>query len=273
MEEIKVSVIMAVYNGEQTVLKSLKSVLSQDHSNLEVIVIDDGSTDSTVSIVNSIEDDRIHLVSQKNGGVSNARNKGLSAMSGDYFCFLDADDLMPSKSISSRVEVFMRDSNIVFADGVVEERDLENEKLLRRYEPTFVGEPLRELLMLKDTCFCGQTWMVKNFGKNLPRFNEELTHGEDLHFFIACAEVGGTYAYTDELTLIYNRHDGSAMSNLDGLHSFYRYHIDELKKFLSKGVIKEKEIKVVKKKVRKILFKSYLKSKRFYKAFVTIFSI
>ena len=89
-----VSVIVPVYNGEATIGSCLDSILSQSYANLEVLVIDDGSTDGTREIVSSIarEDTRVNLIAKENGGVSSARNVGLDNMTGEYVAFVDSDD-------------------------------------------------------------------------------------------------------------------------------------------------------------------------------------
>lgn len=89
----KVSVIIPTYNRERTILRALQSVLEQTYSNIEVLVIDDGSTDSTADIVNSISDKRMkYIVLEKNGGPSNARNVGVEMASGEWIAFQDSDD-------------------------------------------------------------------------------------------------------------------------------------------------------------------------------------
>jgi len=89
----KVSVIIPTYNREKTILRALQSVLDQTYTNIEVLVIDDGSTDSTEEIVNSISDERVrYIVLEKNGGPSNARNVGVQMASGEWIAFQDSDD-------------------------------------------------------------------------------------------------------------------------------------------------------------------------------------
>lgn len=89
----KVSVIIPTYNREKTILRALQSVLDQTYTNLEVLIIDDDSTDSTAEIVNSISDERVkYIVLEKNGGPSNARNIGAQMASGEWIAFQDSDD-------------------------------------------------------------------------------------------------------------------------------------------------------------------------------------
>lgn len=88
-----ISVIIPTYNMEPWITDTIHSVLKQSFSNFECIIIDDGSTDNTVSTIQQIHDPRLHILQQTNQGVSAARNTGLSHAKGQYIAFLDGDDL------------------------------------------------------------------------------------------------------------------------------------------------------------------------------------
>lgn len=91
-----ISVIIPLYNKETIVERSVRSVLSQDYDDFEVIVVNDGCTDRSVEIVKSIHDPRTTLIEQENGGPSKARNTGVKNAKGEWIVFLDADDeLLP----------------------------------------------------------------------------------------------------------------------------------------------------------------------------------
>ncbi len=90
--DIAVSVIVPVFNGEATIERCIKSISEQSLRNIEIIVVDDGSADSTNSIIRSIGDERIHIITQGNMGQGFARNAGIEAASGEYIAFVDADD-------------------------------------------------------------------------------------------------------------------------------------------------------------------------------------
>ena len=100
MEGIKFSIIVPVYNVENYIKKCINSILEQDYSNFEILVIDDGSSDSSISIVNSFEDYRIKIYKKENGGLSSARNYGVKNVSGDYIWFVDGDDYIHKNSLS-----------------------------------------------------------------------------------------------------------------------------------------------------------------------------
>lgn len=104
-----VSVIMPAFNAEKTIYKSIISVLTQSYSYLELIVIDDNSSDSTVSVVQNINDPRVHLIKNEGvRGVSNARNIGLDYANGEYIAFLDSDDIWLEDKIIKQIEAMKR---------------------------------------------------------------------------------------------------------------------------------------------------------------------
>jgi glycosyltransferase involved in cell wall biosynthesis len=88
----EISVVIALYNKEQTIRRAVKSVLAQSFTDFELIIVDDGSTDKSCEIASSIADDRIRLLHRPNGGAGAARNTGLAEANGEMVAFLDADD-------------------------------------------------------------------------------------------------------------------------------------------------------------------------------------
>lgn len=98
MAEVKVTVLMPVYNAGQYVGEAIWSVLAQDFNSYELLIINDGSTDNTEDIINSFTDARIRVISQENSGISAALNKGLAEAKGEYIARFDADDIcMPER--------------------------------------------------------------------------------------------------------------------------------------------------------------------------------
>ena len=111
--------ITTVYNDGPDLMCSVQSVLDQTHGEVEYIVLDDGSDARTKSILADLDDPRIRVLSQANDGLSSARNRALSHATGDYVCFLDADDLRPPWSFAAIMEVIedQRRSTRRVADG------------------------------------------------------------------------------------------------------------------------------------------------------------
>lgn len=92
-----VSIAIALYNNETTVERCVRSVINQTYQQLEVLIIDDGSTDSSLAICKQIQDKRIRLITKRNEGLSSSRQRALELATADYICFIDADDyLLPT---------------------------------------------------------------------------------------------------------------------------------------------------------------------------------
>lgn len=108
MEQILFSVIIPLYNKQDYITRTINSVLNQTYKNFEIIVVDDGSTDKSLSVVKTIKDKRIKVFSQKNLGVSNARNKGIKQSKGNYIAFLDADDEFLPKYLETIVKLITK---------------------------------------------------------------------------------------------------------------------------------------------------------------------
>ncbi|TLD69267.1 glycosyltransferase [Phragmitibacter flavus] len=103
--ELSVSIIIPAYNYENFIVRAIESALGQDHPEIEVIVVDDGSTDSTGMLAARFEP-KVRLVSQRNQGLAGARNEGIARSKGAFIIFLDADDWMESFAVSQMVKKF-----------------------------------------------------------------------------------------------------------------------------------------------------------------------
>src|SRR5437764_13661053 len=108
----RVSVIIPAYNAAKTVGRAVDSVLAQTFADFELIVIDDGSTDSTAEVVQSRRDQRIRCITVANGGVASARNRGLDLASGDLVAFLDADDAWLPTKLERQSNLMMRRASL-----------------------------------------------------------------------------------------------------------------------------------------------------------------
>jgi len=96
---MKISVILCAYNEERFINKAIESILNQSLNDFELIVVNDGSTDSTLDIINSYNDNRIRLINQKNIGLGASRNKAMKLARGEYVAFLDGDDWFRSDAL------------------------------------------------------------------------------------------------------------------------------------------------------------------------------
>lgn len=116
MEKIKpiLSVIVPVYNVEPYLSRCVDSILSQTFTNLELILVDDGSTDRSGAICDEgvIKDPRVKVFHELNAGVNTARNKGLNIAQGDYIAFVDGDDFIKPNTFSEAIELLEQNDEI-----------------------------------------------------------------------------------------------------------------------------------------------------------------
>lgn len=115
MNNLKVSVITVCYNAEKTISRTVKSVISQKYSNVEYIIIDGASTDSTLDILNSYSNSEFKLISEKDNGLYDAINKGISLCTGDIIGLLHSDDIYPNENIISTVVSYFENDHFLEA--------------------------------------------------------------------------------------------------------------------------------------------------------------
>ena len=111
-----VSIIVPVYNVEQYIRRCIDSILNQSYKNIELIIVDDGSTDSSPQIIKEYIDKAI-IVTQRNKGLAAARNTGLSHATGDFLCFVDSDDYLLNDAIMSMLNTIQQ-TNADFVCGL-----------------------------------------------------------------------------------------------------------------------------------------------------------
>lgn len=185
-----VSIIIPAYNAEKTISECILSVLNQSYSNWEMIIIDDGSVDGTLEICSRFakEDSRIIICTEKQSGVSAARNKGLDLAHGDYICFIDADDYIPSNSILKRLEA-IQGTDMVFG-AYVKVGSETNINANFSIIPEYYGreEALKKIIVVEELGYQGYIWN-KFFRKDIIddygiRFAEDIAFNEDRLFCV-----------------------------------------------------------------------------------------
>lgn len=116
MDEL-ISIVIPAYNAQAFIAQTLDSILKQTYPHFEVVVVNDGSTDNTLNILNeyALKDPRIRVFSQENGGVSAARNTALQQVRGKYLTYVDSDDTVPSTALYDMVSLMEEDVDMVVA--------------------------------------------------------------------------------------------------------------------------------------------------------------
>ncbi|RVU34109.1 glycosyltransferase family 2 protein [Hwanghaeella grinnelliae] len=188
-----VSVIIPVFNREKTIRAAVDSVLLQSHGNIEVLVVDDCSSDRTREVVEAIPDKRVRLIPrEKNGGAGAARNAGIAAAKGDYIAFQDSDDLWLPGKLERQIEVFKEAPDkvgVVFGGKILYGRDSQHNYGMGKvaYAPPPVTTELysfpRYADLLINNRVSMQTAMFKRSKINLEYwFDPRLRFDEDWEF-------------------------------------------------------------------------------------------
>jgi glycosyltransferase involved in cell wall biosynthesis len=209
----EVSVVIAAYNAETFLRETLDSVFAQSLANIEVIVVDDGSTDRTPEILATVSDNRLKIIRQKNGGVSAARNTGLSAALAPYVFFLDADDILTSKALERMVAVLERRPERVacFAHHIRIAPD--GSELSERSDlpwKIFPADDTLRNLIAKNFIVCGAICIRTEAARFVGGFNPALKWGEDWEFWCRLAVLGDFAAMPGDVVLLYRQHFTSA---------------------------------------------------------------
>lgn len=174
----KVSVIMPTYNRAEIIADSIESVLNQDYKNIELIIVDDGSTDATRSVVESFNDERVRYVYQDNLGAAAARNIGLTASTGDIIAYLDSDNLWNPRYLSVVVKTFATSPgrSAMYMDFIDYHVRADGTIKLRSYRrPEFDHESLLQGPYIDLNTFAHRRELYKAFGG----FDESLRRRQD----------------------------------------------------------------------------------------------
>lgn len=206
-----ISVIIPVYNSERYLSRAIKSVLNQTYKNYEIILIDDGSTDSSIRICDkfSKEDSRIRVIHQKNKGVSAARNTGIKIANGNYIAFLDADDeittealeLMHNEMLNNEVDLVITNYTKILNNG---------KKILNNYNDR--GKYKNIIDFISVNYQWGPCNKLIKKDKITKLFNDKIAVGEDALFFVENFK-DCSYSYINKTTYYYYMIDNSAMHN------------------------------------------------------------
>lgn len=182
-----VSVVIPAYNAETFIQQTIRSVLVQTHADLEVIVVDDGSTDATASIIRSLQDARVRLISQSNGGVSSARNKGIEAAQGAYIAFLDADDALEPTDLAEKVGAMgSKQIDWVYSDMLACDPTLRPFGIMRGTDADLVRTVLLGVEVGVPAA-CSNIVVKRSCLDAGIRFDPRLSNAADQHFVLALA--------------------------------------------------------------------------------------
>lgn len=207
----KVSVLMPVYNSEKYLNESIKSILNQTLRNIEIIIIDDGSTDMSGEIIKKYADldPRVKHIRQSNLGISKTRNKLVDLAVADYIAWMDSDDIALPNRIEKQLNYLVQNKNCVSVGSVVTMIDNENNKIFNFPVPyTHDDIDQHHLRGNGGAMQFPSTLMRKDAVIKAGGFNEKLIGAEDLCLLIRLAEIG-QLANLPESLYYYRQHNDS----------------------------------------------------------------
>jgi glycosyltransferase involved in cell wall biosynthesis len=200
MADNTISVIMPAYNGERFIADALRSLQAETDIDLEIVVVDDGSTDRTAAVVADIacRDPRVRMVGGPHRGVAAARNAGLAATRGALIAFLDCDDVSVAGRLSRQAGYLAGHAEMAGVIGDVFEvrevtADLQPGPGSRRWRRTII--------------FLGAAMLRRSLFDRYGRFDEALAYGEDADLYMRLWEHDVPIHFDGEVAALYRRHE------------------------------------------------------------------
>lgn len=201
------SIVIPVYNKELFVTKTLDAVLAQTFTDYEIILVNDGSTDQSFSLIKGYSDPRIRIVNQNNQGVSSARNNGILQSQATYICLLDADDFWKKNHLQSLFDMiqkfpqaglYSQRYQIKWSEKYIQNLTYDREHTYEGVIDDFFGSSYKNrVVQTSAVCFPKEIW------HELGGFDENISLGEDLDFWIRIA-LKYPVVVGNQVTVVYN---------------------------------------------------------------------
>ncbi|MDI6788821.1 MAG: glycosyltransferase, partial [Planctomycetota bacterium] len=207
-----VSVIIPTYNSDKYLAEAIESALDQTYKNLEIIVVDDGSTDNTRELVKQYES-KIHYIYQENQERSAARNTGIKYSRGKYLQFLDADDIILPEKLELQVDFLENnlDYAVVYSD-IRSFNDFDRTKLTPKNCKFYSGNILKELL--RDNFISVHPALIRRLCiDKVGLFQVRFNLCEDWDFWLRVAYAGYKFYYMDKVLALYRWHGDNTCSD------------------------------------------------------------
>jgi glycosyltransferase involved in cell wall biosynthesis len=234
------SVVIPLFNKEQYISRAISSVLNQTRQPLEIIVVDDGSTDGSASLVNENPKDRVKLIRKQNQGVSIARNIGVQMAKGEYIAFLDGDDYWHPQYLETlAVAINAYPQHTIIATAFATDPND-----LGRKDGTWeeILNPFR-LISKRAIMRTSSVVMKRNFFNTEDGFNPALSRGEDTDVWYRAICASGSLIYFPDPLVYYERGDPTSLTNAD--FSIDRFYVSIITRpeYLTPLSFKNEEIK------------------------------
>lgn len=194
---MQVSVILPVYNAQYTIFESVSSILNQSYNNLEILIIDDGSSDNTKLILDQFDDPRLRVIHRENRGLGNTLNQLIELSTNELIARMDADDIAHPDRIKSQVNVFKKNKELAILGGQI--NFLVNNQIFDRADMPLTHDLIRSELLRGRFPICHPAIMFrKDLAQKIGCYRLGGA-GEDLDFFLRMSEVGRIYNISNKV--------------------------------------------------------------------------
>lgn len=209
-----VSTVMATYNNAEFICQAIDSVLDQDYAPLELIIVDDGSTDGTSEVLEGYTaDPRVKIVRQENSGQTIAKNRGISMCRGQYIAFCDSDDFWEPGKVSRQVEMFQESPRIGLVYGKARWVDEHGDEVPALAVRSYEGKVTAQLLLRNFITFC--TVMVRREAlSEVGGFDARLRMSIDYDAWLKVS-VGWDFGFVPGIVASYRIWSGQMSHNME----------------------------------------------------------
>ncbi|MEO1429161.1 MAG: glycosyltransferase [Cyanobacteria bacterium J06633_8] len=205
------SIIIPAYNAIKYLPETLESVLKQTFTDFEVLIIDDGSYDNIVEWASGVKNPRVRFLSQKNKGVSAARNLGIKKAKGKYIAFLDADDLWEPTKLEKQLQLFKNNPSLGLVHTAMVVIDEQSKSLGRIFTSNVEGDALEKLLE-QNTIVTSSVIVRHSCLQAVGNFDENLSSSEDWELWVRIASRY-SIAHIKEPLVYYRQHANNTTKN------------------------------------------------------------
>lgn len=231
-KNIKISIIIPVYNNEAFVERCLLSIITQSYKNIEIIVVNDGSTDNSEEKILAIKDERIKYFYQNNSGPSAARNKGLDFSTGEYVGFVDSDDYIESSMFEKMLNIALFNNADIVSCNIY--KKLSNNRTIQVREPYTPESNWQEyfttFVLKNGLCSLWNKLFKKELFDNV-RLYEDIRLGEDASALLRVLPLTKKIMHLSEPLYIYDlTHEGLSRNAKKNIYE-YMIAMHRLEKF------------------------------------------
>ncbi len=263
----KVSVIIPTYNRAKFISSAVRSIINQKYSNIEIIIVDDGSNDNTQAVVHSLQEKYSNITychNKRTKGPSGARNTGIIKSSGDYLSFLDSDDIWLDGNLTNGIKILNKypEIDVLFGNASVVDFDtrkhlydfFDQTEILHTLDMSQITSEFKRIhdnlfiALIKSNFFCVQSSIIRKSSCKNIFFDETIMFSEDRDFAIKlCKQANSTFAFRGDPTFIAYRHNSNINKQKDliGCQEVTKIHFYLFTKYLKIYNLSDYEKKIL----------------------------